>query len=131
MARVGKPLASAVRVVAAGNRVVFQPAEFGESFIENIQTLENMEVREHKGTYVFDVVYEQNGEKDIVIHDSGAGVSVWPKGKLPEVKMEPKLKGLKMIAANGSSIENFGQKTLAFRGAVAAESSPVFNGPTR
>ena len=62
--------------------------------------------------------------------DSGAGVNVWPKGHLPEVKMEPKMKGLKMIAAIGSSIENFGQKTVAFRGAVV-ESSLVFNGPTR
>ena len=90
-----------------------------------------MEVREQRGTYVFDVVYEQTGEKDVVTLDSGAGVSVWPKGKLPEVKMEPKLKGLKMAAANGSAIENIGQKPVAFRGKAAAESASVFNGPTR
>ena len=45
--------------------------------------------------------------------------------------MEPKMKELKMVAANGSSIENFGEKTVAFRGKVAAESVSVYNGPTR
>ena len=110
--------------------MVLQPAECGESFIQNVKTKEKMEVREHRGTYVFDVVYEQTGERDVVTLDSGAGVSVWPKDKLPEVKMEPKMKGLKMVATNGSVIENFGQKTIAFRGKVAPESSAVFSGPT-
>ena len=78
---------------------------------------------------------KKTGEKDVVTLDSGAGVSVWPKNKMPEVRLEPKQKGLKMVAANGSSIENFGQKTVAFRGreisAVETVAAPVFTGPMR
>ena len=84
---------------------------------------------------MFDVVYEQTGETDVATVDSGAGVSVWPKNKMPELRLESKQKGLKMVAANGSAIENFGQKTVAFRGkeisAIDAAAAPVFNGPVR
>ena len=92
-----------------------------------------MALRAHRGTYVFDVVYEETGEKDVVTLDSGAGVSVWPKNKMPELRLEPKQKGLKMVAANGSAIENFGQKVVAFHGkeiaAVDVAPASVFNGP--
>ena len=92
-----------------------------------------MALRAHRGTYVFDVVYEKTGETDVVTLDSGVGVSVWPQNKMPEIRLEPKQKGLKMIAANGSSIEKFGQKTVAFRGrevsTIGAAPASVFTGP--
>ena len=78
-------------------------------------------------------MYEQTGERDEVTLDTGAGVSVWPKGKLPQVKMEPKRKGLKMIAANGSEIEYFVQKAVQFRGreiSSADVGESLFTGPT-
>ena len=71
-------------------------------------------------------------KQDVVALDSGAGVGVWLKNKMPEIHLEPKQKGLKMFAANGSAIENFGQKTVAFRGkevsGVDAAAASVFNG---
>ena len=53
---------------------------------------------------------------DSLTLDSGAGVSVWPKSKLQEVQMLPRQSGLKLVAANGSAIENIGQKIIKFRG---------------
>ena len=134
VAGVGKPLASGVSVVVAGNRVVLQPTKVGSSYIENIDTSEKMLLKQKKGTYVFDVVYEETGERDEVTLDTGAGVSVWPKDKLPQVKMHPKKKGLKMVAANGSEIQYFGQKAIQFRGReIPAEEvgESLFTGPTR
>ena len=60
-----------------------------------------MKIREEKGTYVFDVMYTEANGEGVVTLDSGAGVNVWPKEKLKDVKMMPKGKGLKMITANG------------------------------
>ena len=40
-----------------------------------------MGLRELKGTYVFDVVYDGVGEKDTVTFESEAWVSVWHKRK--------------------------------------------------
>ena len=66
--------------------------------------------------------------------DTGGGVSVWPNGKLPQIKLQPKKQGLKMRAANGSEIEYFGQKAVQFRGEEIPEGEvgdSVFTGPTR
>ena len=48
--------------------------------------------------------------------DSGASVSVWPRALLPVATMEPKKEGLRMVAANGTPIKNYGQKLIKFRG---------------
>ena len=80
VADVGKPLASAVKVCQAGNRVLLSP-EPGESYIENIKSGERMELRVEKGTFVFDVEFSE-GEDGTITLDSGAGVNVWPKNKL-------------------------------------------------
>ena len=50
------------------------------------------------------------GEKDEATLESGAVVSVWPQGKLPQTKLQAKKKGLQVIVANGSEVEYFGQK---------------------
>ena len=68
--------------------------------------------------YVFDVKY-QDGEEGTITLDSGAGVSVWPKEWAQYVtRTGPKKQGLKMVAANGTPIENVGQAKLVFKGRV-------------
>jgi hypothetical protein len=54
VAKVQRPLASAVKVVEAGNRIVL---EKGKAYIENAETKEVMPLRVERGTYVFDVRY--------------------------------------------------------------------------
>ena len=112
VADVRKPLASAAKMVRAGNRIVLDEAG---SYIMNKATGETMEVTTIKDTFVFDVQFE-NGELDSITLDSGAGVHVWPKEKLPKVPLLPKQDGLKMMAANGSEIKNYGRKLIKFRG---------------
>ena len=107
-----RPLASAVKVVKAKNRVILD--EDG-SFIQNKVTGECMEVRIEKDTFVFDVEY-QNGEPGTIVLDSGVGVSVWPKGKMGEVALKPRDPKLRMTAANGSEIKHYGRKLIKFRG---------------
>ena len=73
VAEVRKPLASALRTVVAGNRVVL---DSDDSYVENRKTGERMKWKVKDGTYVFDVQYE-DGEVDEFTSDSGAGVNVW------------------------------------------------------
>ena len=127
VADVSKPLASAVRMVKAGNRVVL---DGDGSYILNKATGETMKVTTKNDTFVFDVQYE-SGEMGTITLDSGAGVNVWPMDKLPSVPMMAKKSDLRMIAANGSEIRNYGRKLIKFRGSDfgkhAAEKS-VFSG---
>ena len=82
----------------------------GASYIENERTKERMQLKKEKGVYVFEVQCSANGKTDSITLDSGAGVGVWP------IEMLPKAPGIKMIAANGTEIENHGQKIIKFRG---------------
>ena len=54
--------------------------------------------------------------KGEVTLDSGAGASCWPKGWLKHVKMWPKKKGVKFMAAQGTEMEYCGRKFIKFRG---------------
>ena len=112
-----KPLASAVKVAKAGNRVIMD--ENG-GIIENKQTGEKMSMRIENETYVYDVQLE-DGSVVTVTMDSGAGCSVWPRGK-PAGKsvLEPKKPGMRMTAANGTDIGYYGQRTIRFRGIDAS-----------
>jgi len=114
VARVQRPLASAAKVVEAGNRISMGPKP-EDNYIENGVTGEKIRLRVERGTYVFDVQYD-NGEDGSITLDSGAGVSVWPVGWMDDVPMLPKDPKLKMTAANGSVIENLGAKVIRFRG---------------
>ena len=59
--------------------------------------------------------------------DSGAGVSVWPREMADyAAEMLPKKPNLKMIAANGTPIENYGRAKVVLRGR-----KPVFTGPSQ
>ena len=107
-----KPLASAAKVVKAKNRIVLD--EEG-SYVENKVSGERMKVRLERDTFVFDVHYD-NGEKGVITLDAGAGASVWPEKERQDVPMLPKREGLRMCAANGSEIKNFGRKLIKFRG---------------
>ena len=115
VANVSKPLAAAVKVAEAGNLIVMHPDE-SKCFIQNLESGERMQMRKDRGTFVFDVVYEDTKETGTVTLDSGAGVSVWPRAKVKEGTLLHKKPGLKMIAANGTEIRNEGQKVIKFRG---------------
>jgi hypothetical protein len=119
VADVAKPLASAVKVCQAGNRVVLDP-EDGKSYVENISTGERMKLSIEKGTFVFEVQFSDDGEMGKITLDSGAGVSVWPKKLKTNLKMLPKDASLRMIAANGTPIENYGKKVIKFKGIQSA-----------
>jgi hypothetical protein len=110
VAAVQRPLASAAKVVEAGNRVVM--ARSG-AYIENEATGERMPMRVERGTFVFDVMYS-GGQCGTITLDSGAGVNVWPEHLLKEVPMGPPAAGLRMTAANGTRIESTGTKTIEF-----------------
>ena len=113
VAGVCKPLVSAVKVAEAGNRIIMDSEG---SYVENKKTSERMQLRSKKGVFVFDVKY-QNGDTGEITLDSGAGVSVWPKGHKRElIRVGPKKEGLKLVAANGTAIENIGQTKLIFQG---------------
>ena len=127
VADVRKPLASAVKMVKANSRVVLDEKA---SCIQNKLTGECMEGRIEDETFVFDVEFD-NGEDGMITLDSGAGVNVWPKGKMQDVKMMPKRMGLKMCAANGTEIPNYGRKVIMLRGvdsSKGAKEAAVFNG---
>ena len=106
MANVQRPLAAASKVIEAGNRVIMEP---GGGYIQNVTTGEKIKLRVDRGVYVFDVKLAE-GERGVVALDSGAGVSVWPKDWKNKAKMEDKKPGLKMVAANGTTIENLGRR---------------------
>jgi hypothetical protein len=112
-ADVRRPLASAVSVARAGNRIVME--EHG-GYIESKATGERMKMRVEKNTFVYDVQLE-DGAMVAVTLDSGAGCNVWPHGlKAGKSKLMPKKLGIKMLAANGTEIENYGQRVVKFRG---------------
>ena len=126
VADVSRPLASAVKVVEAGNRIVMDPNP-EDCYIANKATGEKMRIRQEKGTFVFDVLHTEVDEGMVTV-DSGAGVNVWPKEKLKEIKLMPKVKDLKMVAANGTDIGNYEQKLIKFYG-VAATTTSTFRRP--
>ena len=47
--------------------------------------------------------------------DSGAGVNIWPKTWGNEAKLEERVAGLSMVAANGTEIQNLGQKVIRLK----------------
>jgi hypothetical protein len=115
VADVRKPLASAVKMVRAGNRIVLEDRD---SYIENLATGERMKVIVKDETFVFDVTYE-NDEQGTITLDSGAGVNVWPKSSHVPGRNLAKKEGLRMCAANGTEIPNLGRKVISFRGRAA------------
>ena len=108
VANVQRPLAAASKVVEKGNRVVMEP---GGGYIQNISTGEKIKLRIDRGVHVFDVRLN-DGAPGMVALGSGAGVNVWPKTWNNGAKMEEKIKGLSIVAANGAEIENLGQKVI-------------------
>ena len=116
VAKVQKPLASAAKVVEAGNRISMGPNPC-DNYIENANTGERMSLRlaRGEGTYVFDVEY-RGGEHDTITLDSGAGVNVFPEELQKAVPMQPRHPRLHMTAAHGSTIWNMGTKIIRFRG---------------
>ena len=112
-ADVKKPLASAVNVARAGNRIVVDDQG---GYIENKSTGEKMELRIERNTYVYDVQLEDGNEVTVTL-DSGAGCNVWPRGmRAADSKLLPKQPGMSMKAANGTEIPYYGQRVIRFRG---------------
>ena len=86
-----------------------------------------MRMRTQKGVFVLDVKY-QNGEEGAIALDSGAGVSVWPKTWAQYAEETgPKKPGLKMFAANGTTIENVDRAKVVLRGKMPSG----LGGPSR
>ena len=82
-----------------------------------------MQVKVENGVYVYEVQME-NGEVIKVTLDSGAGCNVWPRGlQSGSSELKPKKAGMRMIAANGTEIANYGQRLVKFRG-IAAQGFP-------
>ena len=63
VANVSKPLAAAVKVAEAGNLILMHPDE-SKCFIQNLESGERMQMRKERGTFVFDVVYEDTKESE-------------------------------------------------------------------
>ena len=119
-ADVKKPLASAVDVAKAGNRIVME-ADGG--YIENVDTGDRMKLRVEKNVFVYDIQME-DGSAVAVTLDSGAGCNVWPRGLAAAGSMlRPPRKGMSMFAANGTPINYFGQRLVKFRGMEAAKAT--------
>ena len=115
---VRKPLASGVAVTGEGNGVWLDNKG---GYIVNMVTKEKMQLRVEDGTYVFDVELD-DGTVTTVTFDTGAGVNVWPKeqngGNGPISKRDD---SVRMAAANGTSIQHYGQKNVIFRGLSCEE----------
>ena len=80
-------LASAAKVVEAGNRISMGPNP-GDN-IEDGNTGERIGLRVERRTYVFDVEY-RGGEQGTITLDSGAGVNVFPEELQKAVPMQPR-----------------------------------------
>ena len=113
VARVQKPLASAAKVVEAGNKISMGPNP-DDNYIMNDATGEKIALRIDRGTFVFDVEF-QDGEVGTITLDSGAGVNVWPENLQSHVPMMAKDPRLRMTAANGTNIDNLGTKIIKFQ----------------
>jgi hypothetical protein len=117
------PLASCGAVCKAGNRVVLDLEHPEGSYVENKSTKERMRLYlSDQNTFKFDVQYPDGSEGAITL-DSGAGASVWPHAMQPEVPRLKSVAGLRLIAANGTEIANYGRAAIKFRG---VRSKPVF-----
>ena len=56
-----------------------------------------------------------DGATTVVALDSGAGVCFWPETWKNEAKLEKRVAGLSMVAANGTEIHKLGQKVIRFK----------------
>jgi hypothetical protein len=111
IADVRRPLASATAVTEAGNTIVLN-SEGG--YVVNDTTGEAMKVIKERGVFVMQV-HLADGRQENITLDSGAGVSVWPKGRpFGGGAVGPRAAGLKMVAANGSEIASYGQAVVNF-----------------
>ena len=73
-----------------------------------------MILRKDNGVYVMDVVYA-DGTAGVITLDSGAGMSVWPKTLQTQVPITGR-SDVRLTAANGTDIENLGNKVIQFKG---------------
>ena len=63
---------------------------------------------------MFDVVLA-DGTKTVVALDRGVGVCVWPETWKNEAKLEERVVGLSIVAANGTEIQHLGQKVIRLK----------------
>ena len=116
-ADVRKPLASARHATKAGNGIWL---EANGGYIQNLATGEKMEVRVENDARAFDIMVDGQIE-DTAALDSGAGVSVWPRGrKAGRSVLLPKKKGIgTAAAAGGTNIEHSCHRQVCFKGVKA------------
>ena len=82
----------------------------------NIKTKWKMFLKKERGVYVLDVVFNVAGgkRKGQIVIDSGAAECVMPQDFLKELKVRPAAEGVKLVAANGEEIGNYGRKGVNF-----------------
>lgn len=87
-----------------------------EGFVEEIQTDWNVgAVHVQAADAVRIEVDRKPKRKNIEITvDSGAGANCWPQGLLQKVPMQPKAKGVRFRAANGTELKYYGTKNIQF-----------------
>ena len=110
-----KLLASVAKMTEAGNEVRFGP-NLEDNFVKCTKSGRITPMRKEKGMYVIDALFE-NGQKMMkgkIVVDSGAAENVMPAEVLANVKMMPKKKGIRFVAANGEEMKNYGMKTVTF-----------------
>ena len=93
VAGVQKPVASAAKVVEASNKISMGPNP-DDNYIMNDATGEKIALRIDRGTFVFDVEF-QDGEVGTITLDCGAGVNVWPENlqsHVPMMARDPRLR---------------------------------------
>jgi hypothetical protein len=73
----------------------------------------------------------KNGESEVkgrIVVDSGAAECVMPNNVLRKVELMEKTQGVKFMAANGGTMENYGRKLVEFRPVEEEEEQGSFQG---
>ena len=108
-------LASVDKITAAGNEVHFGPAPT-ENYVMNIKTKHRIPLKKRNGVFIMEVWFivgdqRVNGEISV---DSGASECLMPKEMLPHLENMAATSGVRVAAANGAELGNYGRKMVTF-----------------
>ena len=86
------------------------------SYVENKVTKERLLLYLSDHNRFCFVVQYPNGTEGSITLDSGAGASVWPNKLHRKEPLLTQAEGMRLIAANGTEIANYGRAAIKFRG---------------